>query len=204
MAFNFYGVCSVQQFNALKAFVEIQKTDLEARKAYLESQQSRVGTYITTYDEATGDPISFVPLPKSYAEKLIQAYKILGGIPEQDFMLRDKNNIVFLNRGTPIMETETDVVDGTSETYSNNRRDRGRIRFDYQVGQSMNRIKEGFLESIKRKWEQLEFKIKRCLDYSDQLGKEIELIDKLLDDTNDRSLSNMIASMESYIESDDN
>jgi short-subunit dehydrogenase len=48
------------------------------------------------------------------------------------------------------------------------------------LGLRVEKLKIWQLEVIKSKREKLEFKIKRALDYSDQLQQEIVLVDKLL------------------------
>jgi hypothetical protein len=180
--FNFTGTFTVSQFEALKVFAETQKVDLLARRQWLVTQLNKLGTYGTTYDKTTGEPIKFVATPRSYAEKLLEAYRILGGIPEKDMMLRDRSDPVFLQEGSPIKETETDTIGGFSDTYSNNRRYRGGMRFDRDIGMIVTKFKKWQFDIIKRKREHLEYKMKRVLDASDQIANEIAEIDVLLGD----------------------
>jgi hypothetical protein len=181
MAFNFFGTANEAQFDDLENFSEIQRKDLLNRRQWLRTQIDRIGTYATLYDKATGEPLKFVPTPNSYADKLLQAYKILGGIPEQDFLLRSSTDPVFLTKGPPIDDSTT-VAGGTSDMFSNKRRNRGGMRFDNQIGNLVVKMKNWQLEIIKRKREHLEYKIKRTLDVSDQMIKEIVQIDIILGD----------------------
>lgn len=124
-------------------------------------------------------PISFSAT--GYAGKLIQAYRILGGVPEQTMLLRTRDKPVYKKRGTELVVDQNATTDGGySDVYSNGRRERGGQRFDRDLGIQVEKIKSWQLESIKFKRERLEYKIKRALDYSDQVQQEIASIDKLL------------------------
>jgi hypothetical protein len=180
MAFNFYGVCTSSQWEVFKNFTQIQVMDLRLRKRWLEKEILRVGVFITEYDGST--PVSFtVTPPNSYAAKLMSAYRILGGTPEQDMLLRTRDLPVYLLRGSPVKIGQDGLpVGGYSDVYSNGRRCRGNQRFDRDLGFRVERLKSWQLEAIKAKREKLEFKIKRSLDYSDQIQQEINYIDGLL------------------------
>ena len=126
------------------------------------------------------------------------AYRILGGIPENDMLLRTSDDPVFLTRGVNVSSGEGNHKTGYSDTYSNGRRDRGGMRFDRDLGLLTEKVKKPFLEAVKHKRERLEFKIKRALDYSDQLQRESDSIDKLLGDgpgSLDSMLGNVVVSM---------
>lgn len=99
-------------------------------------------------------------------------------------LLRTRDIPVYLTRGEPITVREDGLVSGGySDKYTNNRRWRGGQRYDRDLGLRIERLKAWQLEIIKSKREKLEFKIKRALDYSDQLQQEVVLIDKLLSET---------------------
>lgn len=179
MAFNFFGSFSRGQFEAFKAFSQIQRLDLEIRKQYLQKQRLQIGVFTTEYDGHT--PISFTANAGSYAAKLLEAYRILGGNPERDMLLRTIDKPVFLTRGTGFsVDKNSTVQGGFSDVYSNGRRYRGDQRFDRDLGLKVEKMKRWQLNSIKMKRERLEYKIKRALDYSDQLLAEMNSIDKTL------------------------
>ncbi len=198
MAFNFYGTMTTGQFNKLAEFSLVQERDLKARLEWLSAQLTRNGLFITEYDEATHLPRSFQASYGSYGEKLLRAYRILGGNPEQDFLLRTSDKPVFLTRGVNINTStaSTDATSGYSDVLSNGKRIRGSQRFDRDVGLIVDRLKSWQLEAIKRKREHLEFKIKRALDYSDQLQKEIEVLNVLLDGESGRQVRDMIRNVQ--------
>ncbi len=201
MAFSFHGILSSGQWDEFLAFTNIQRVDLAARKQWLSAQLSRNGIFITTYDDTTNLPVSFSCTPgSSYGAKLFSAYRALGGNPEADMLLRTRDQPVFLTQGNNT-EISTDGSDpstlntGFSDIYTNGRRNRGGMRFDRDLGMFVNRVKSWQLEAIKRKREHLEFKIKRALDYSDQLQQEIDQIDTLLGD-GPGSLDSIISDVE--------
>jgi hypothetical protein len=179
VAFSFYGTFSLGQWESFKAFSRIQRLDLEIRKAYLQKQRVMHGIFTTEYDGFV--PKSFTANAGSYAAKLLEAYRILGGFPERDMLLRTMDKPVFLTRGTNIStDPNAKVQGGFSDTYSNGRRYRGDQRFDRDLGLRVDRTKSWQLDAIKAKRERLEYKIKRALDYSDQLQAQIDIIDKTL------------------------
>ena len=182
------------QLQQLIDFSLIQERDLADRGRWLSAQLTRNGIFTTEYDPQTHLPKSFSASDGSYAAKLLQAYRILGGTPENDFMLRSTDQPVFLTRGKNIdtSTTATDPTAGYSDMLSNGRRVRGSQRFDRDVGVQVTKLKSWQLEAIKRKREHLEFKIKRALDYSDQLQREIDVIDVLLDETQGRQVRDVI------------
>lgn len=183
MAFSFSGTFTSGQWEAFKAFTRIQAIDLNLRRTCLQKDLGRVGIFSTEYDN-DGRPVSFSALAGSYAAKLLDAYRILGGVPEKDMLLRTSDQPVFLTRGTSMLTVpEEGTVDGGySDVFSNSRRYRGGQRFDRDLGLKVEKVKSWQLEAVKRKREHLEFKIKRALDHSDQIQREIAKIDKLLAD----------------------
>lgn len=141
------------------------------------------GVFVTQYDGPR--PVAFSAAPNSYAGKLLAAYRIMGGVPERDMLLRTSDQPVFKTKGTPPTQTQTGADGGFSDVYSNGRRERGGQRFDRDLGIRVENLKSWQLEAIKAKRERLEFKIKRALDYSDQLQREISQIDRLLSNLTD-------------------
>jgi hypothetical protein len=135
-----------------------------------------------------------------YAGKLFTAYKALGGNPETEMLLRTSDKPVFLTRGTNISPSAgSDPTSGYSEMFTNGRRIRGGQRFDRDLGVQVDRLKSWQLEAIKRKRERLEIKIKRALDYSDQLQREIDVITILLDDSSGAMVDDQIRKIEFYM-----
>jgi hypothetical protein len=194
MSFNFFGTFTTAQFDELVDFSKIQEQDLLDRLVWLKRQLELNGIFSTEYDD-NNDPVSFsCNPPHSYGAKLMHAYRILGGVPERDMLLRTSDKPVYLTRGVNI-DSESSTS-GYSDVFSNGRRYRGNQRFDRDIGLKVQRLKSWQLEIIKRKREHLEFKIKRCLDYSDQLQNEIIFLTRMTGDSADRSVDFQIADIQ--------
>lgn len=178
-------------------FAKVQERDLLDRKTWLKAQLDRNGVFTTEYNSATFMPKSFSAT--GYAGKLFVAYKALGGHPETEMLLRTSDQPVFLTQGTNIAPDGTDTSSGFSDMFSNGRRNRGGQRFDRDIGMQVDRLKSWQLEAIKRKRERLEFKIKRALDYSDQLQREIEVINILLNADGGATVDDQIQKVELYM-----
>jgi hypothetical protein len=168
--------------------------------AWLSSALQRNGIFTTIYNPQTNLPVSYSANPGSYAAKLFTAYRALGGVPEVDFLLRTMNMPVFLTRTDNISPNEgSNPTSGYSDVFTNGRRIRGGQRFDRDIGVQVQKLKTPFLEPIKRKREHLEFKIKRALDYSDQLQSEIDTINILLDTTSNATVDDQIRTVQQYM-----
>lgn len=198
MAFNFYGVFTTGQFDKFYYFAKIQEQDLLKRISHLEKRKSQIGTVRTDYDPVTNYPVLYEPeIPYSYIDKLFLAYKALGGKPEEDFLIRNRDQPVYLKTGEDLTNDIYDLTGGDSREFSNGRLNRmGNIRADRPMGIQIDRMKNWQLEVIKYKRESLEYKIKRALDLSDEIQKEIDLLKSMID-TEDpiRSLDGMLASV---------
>lgn len=200
MAFSFWGTFSTGQFEQLRLFAKVQERDLSDRKLWLSAQLQRNGIFVTDYDSATYLPISFTATPNSYADKLFTAYRALGGNPETEFLLRTTDKPVFLTRGVNISPNEgSDPTSGYSDLFTNGRRIRGTQRFDRDIGLKIEQLKSWQLESIKKKRESIEFKIKRALDYSDQLQREIDVINILLNENSGLTVDDQIRNVQQYM-----
>lgn len=179
------------QFEELVDFSEIQEQDILDRISWLNRQLTLNGAFTTEYDESNNPTKFSCDPPFSYGAKLMHAYRILGGVPERDMLLRTSDKPVFLTRGVNIDgENETS---GYSDVFSNGRRYRGTQRFDRDIGIKVQKLKMWQVEAVKRKREHLEFKIKRCLDYSDQLQNEITTLNKMVGDMASRSVDHQIS-----------
>lgn len=199
MAFNFYGTFTTGQWESFKAFTKIQAFDIQLRINWLQKQLEMNGVFTTEYGDDGSTPVQFSANNDSYADKLLKAYKVLGGVPELDMLLRSRQQPVFLTASRPLgINKDTNTTDGGySEVFSNGRRWRGNQRFDRDLGIKIERVKNIQLEPIKLKRERLEFKIKRALDYSDQLSVEISLLETALRDSITRgSVEFMITDIE--------
>lgn len=201
MAFNFFGTFTTGQFLKFTVFSKYQEKDINKRIDWLNAELQKIGVFITEYDD-NDHPVSFTVTPSdSYAAKLLLAYKVFGGNPEQEMLLRTRDKPVYLKRGTSLGNDPMDTTSGQSTEYTNGRTDRGGQRFDRDLGIQVWKLKHWQLESIKRKREALEFKIKKALDYSDQLSEEKKLLNNMVsEDTMDvNSVDYRIARVASFM-----
>jgi hypothetical protein len=177
MAFNFYGTYTTGQFNELRNFARKQLPDLNERIAYLEHRRNAVGVFQAEFDPQTKMPLKYsCNPPNSYGNKLLRAFRAMGGVPERTFILRVEP--VYMLKSTPIKT-------GTSnppKEYSNGRIQRIN-KNDGARGVQVVRLKSFMLGPIKHKLEHLEYKIKRTLDYSDSLTEEINFLKSMIDST---------------------
>lgn len=196
MAFNFHGTFTTGQWEVFLAFAKIQKMELALRKRWLQAELVRNGLFVTTYN---GDAaVSFTATTGSYAGKLLEAYKIMGGVPERDLLLRTRDMPVFKTKGTNIgTDQNSNSTGGFSDVYSNGRRERGGQRFDRDLGITVDRLKRWQLEAVKFKRERLEYKIRKALDRQDELQSEIDVITRLLDESSSRSFDSQVAAIQS-------
>lgn len=197
MAFNFYGTMSTAQYDKFFYFSKLQEQDLVKRMKWLNAAVLQVGIFTTTFDD-NQLPVSYSVMPSySYAAKLLNAYKILGGEPEKEMLLRTRDMPVYLVRAAP-MDNDSSTSGGYASEYSNGRLDRGNQRFDRDVGLRVERMKRWQLDVIKRKRERLEFKIKKALDYSDQLLQEAAMLHGMTTDES-KSLEYLDSDVTSYM-----
>ncbi len=88
---------------------------------------------------------------------------------------------------------------GFSDVYSNGRRERGTQRFDRDLGLRVEKLKAWQLEAVKAKRERIEYKIKRALDYSDQLQSEVAVLTALLDDSSSSSFDAQMVAVDNQM-----
>lgn len=161
------GSFTKSQFDRLADFATKQAGDIDARIQHLTAEQFRIGVISLKYDKGTvvaykGDSDT------SYIGKLVMAYQVLGGDPYHDLQIRQKDTQpLFLLRG--------------DETSSPKRMSNGRVvgteaLADAPSAVLVQRLKGWMSESMRYKRESLEHKIRRAMDYSDQLGDEIKLL----------------------------
>jgi hypothetical protein len=169
MAFNFLGTLSSGQFVELSRFLTYQKEDIEDRYWYLNGELRRVGFLTVTFDTETGYITAFqAGPPTSLLGKLVTAYKLLGGNPLRDLPIRTFTDPIFMNPGSSTK---------SSKQFSNKREKRSSFHQDSLIGMYMGQLKEWAIGAITYKREDLEFKIKKLVDWSDQLFTELFVLD---------------------------
>lgn len=170
MAHQFNGTFTKSQFARFRAYVENQLPLIDSRIAHLQAERDRIGNLAFAFDSA-GNPTSFTSdIPETYCGKLFAAYEALGGDAEFDLQVRSASQPVFLvagdvNNPAQLMSNgEVVGVLGLGDAYS------------ATVVQNIRRFVG---EDLQRRREYLERKIRRALDYVDQLNLEISQLTAL-------------------------
>lgn len=163
MAFDFLGTFNRSQFQDFLAFARSQSQYITARIRYLNSEAVRLGTVIFTYNN--GVPTGYSARPdNSYLAKLLAAYEVLGGNPFVNLRVRQKSQPVYIVQGT---ETEPAQFTSSGEVIG------GRGLLDGPTAE-LSRAAQGWLdETLKARFNRLERKIRRAMDYRDELENEI-------------------------------
>lgn len=171
MAYEFLGTFNTSQYARFAAFARAQTQDVLGRILHLTAEQFRVGKLAFGYDPG-GAPIGYVPTPKkSYLGRLLACYEILGGNALYDLNVRSMSQPVFLLAGS---ETKPAQVLSSGEVMSLP----GQADGDSAV--LMQAAREWMPEVMQYKRDYLERKIRRCLDYSDQLQTEIDVLQVII------------------------
>lgn len=192
MSLDFKGTFNRSQFERFSAFARGQLGVVPARLKHLAAEQLRVGTLVFSYD-ANGKPLAYSPEPTtSYLGRLLAAYEILGGDAFYDLNVRSRAQAVFLIRGdetTPAQLMSNGEVVGTPGLG-----DRG-------TAELMGPARAWLDETLHRRREYLERKIRRLIDYADQLQMEQESLARIvLGVEAEGSLDNLLAQIQAYID----
>jgi hypothetical protein len=183
---EFLGTFNKSQFTRLAAYVRSQMTYIDLRIQHLTIEQQRIGFLQFAYDSG-GRPTSYStgsPGMVTFIGKLMAAYEVLGGDPFYDLQVRSINQPVFYLKGTEtytakmLSNGEPLPLPGLSDGDSGN------------AVRSMLSWTRGGVDRL----EKIERKVRRAIDYSDQLQNEINELKKIKRGVEvDGSLENLIA-----------
>lgn len=202
MSYEFLGTFNNHQFARLSAFLNNQRLalgggqggggDVPGRRLHLLAEQGRLGNLQFTYDSG-GNPIGYnAAPPSSYIGKLMQAYEILGGDPLFDLQVRQMSQPVFVQAGTSTTPAQQ-LSDGSIMGQPGLQ--------DAPSASAVQQMKGWVPDVIQYKRENIERKIRRALDYSDQLTAEITLLSTILNDgTQVGSLASLTSAVVSLLQ----
>lgn len=163
MAHDYLGTFNASQLNRFLAFARSQVPLIDARINHLSAEANRIGAVTFVYNQ--GVPTTFTVDPaNSYLGKLVAAYEVLGGNPFQDLRVRVRTDPVFAVRGTeatPVQYMSNGEVIG------------GKGLADAASAELMRRSRTWLNDTMKGRFDRLERKIRRAMDYSDELNNEI-------------------------------
>ncbi len=169
MAHDLGGTFNKSQFDRFVAYARAQMGLLDARVMHLTAEILRIGVFTMRFDK--GLPIGYVATPQeSYLGKLTAAYEVLGGDPLYDLQIRALGDPVFLLKGT---ETKAPTMMSNGEPKPNPG------LADAETSNLMRKARQLFDDGLLHNRDRLERKIRRTVDYGDQLSAEINAI-KLL------------------------
>lgn len=191
MAHEFLGTFNKAMFDRYVAFARSQLPLLDARIAHLQAESFRMGLIVFRYDQ--GVPVGYAASPpESYLGRLLAAYEVLGGDPFVDLRVRLSTDPVFLLPGD-------ETVDAT--TMSNGEVLAGKGLADGPSAILVQELKDRFSDTVHRRLDYLERKIRRGMDYVDQLQTELRQLSLLKQTATavDGTFENLVGQIEQLI-----
>jgi hypothetical protein len=187
MSFDFNGTFNKSQFDRFVAFARAQVPLIDQRIIHLTAELNRIGVYVMRFDK--GIPIGFVASPAdSYLGKLTSAYEVQGGDPFYDLQIRLMADPVFLIKGSEY-KSPTMMSNGEPKTAPG--------LADAESANLMAKARGWVDESLRHNRDRLEHKIRRVVDYGDQLNAEISALNLIRSAvTVDGSLENSISEIQ--------
>lgn len=181
---DFLGTFNRSMFERLASYLRDQVPQVQARTSYLVLELSRVGT-LTMLKDIKGRPLGYAASsPDSYLGQLLAAYEILGGNPFFDLRVRSMTEPVYLLKGDEAH---------TPKFFSNGEPTPETALADAPSANIVLALRSFSREALAR-MDLLERKIRRTLDYGDQLQAEITLLEKMVGDVEaEGSLENLIS-----------
>lgn len=162
MAYDFLGTFNASQFARFLAFAKSQLPLVQDRVQHLEAEIQRTGSIVFRYSKGVPQGYAADP-PESYLGRLLAAYEVLGGNPFIDLRVRLRNDPVYLLRGT---ETRS------PQTLSNGEIVGGKGLSDAPTSELMHDAKAWLETTLQYRFDGLERKIRRAVDYADELRTE--------------------------------
>jgi hypothetical protein len=165
---NLGGTFNNHQISRLVSFSQNQFVDAPGRVIHLSAEIARIGNIIFSYDGG-GNPISYTASPRSsYIGKLIMVYEILGGDPLFDLNVRSQAQAVYLVPAADHLAPAQQLSSGDIL---------GQPGLQDALSSSLvQQMKTWTEEVIQYKRENLERKVRRAIDYVDQLTAEKNLL----------------------------
>lgn len=164
MAFLFNGTFTVSQFTRFKEYVLAQKALIDARVAHLEAERDRIGDLSVAFD-SSGNPTHVASDDQdTYLGRLFGAYEALGGDIEFDLQVRSTAQPVFRLPGDANRPAQL-LSNGEVISYAG--------LGDAESALVMQAMRGWVDQDLNRRRESLERKIRRAIDYAEQLDAEI-------------------------------
>jgi hypothetical protein len=163
MAHDFLGTFNRSQFERFLAYAKSQLPLIDGRIQHLRAEVDRIGTVVFRYSK--GVPQGYAADPQdSYLGKLLGTYEVLGGDPFIDLRVRLRNDPVFRVKGTE---------NQGSQYMSNGEVIGAKGLSDAPTAELMRTARSWVNTTLDYRFGNLERKIRRAVDYSDELQNEI-------------------------------
>ena len=191
MSYDYLGTFNRSQLERFLAFSRSQLPLIEERRAHLNSELSRIGTVVMQFEK--GVPLGYSAEPDtSYIAKLLRAYEVLGGNAMKDLRLR--------LRGDPIYIVKGDLTVSPQYT-SGGEPIGGKGLADGPTAVLMARARGWLNDTFHHRFDRLERKIRRAMDYADQIQQELnelELVQQAAEVSG--SFEFIVSQIEQYIQ----
>lgn len=193
MAFEFLGTFTQSQFKRFSAFVQAQQVQITARIQHLNAEINRIGGLAFAFDQG-GIPTAMSPADNiTYIGKLFQAYEALGGDAFYDLQTRAMTQAVYRLTGSEGA--------GESQMMSNGEVVGTPGLSDAETAELMRQARDWTYDAQFYRRDLLERKIRRMLDYADQLQAEVNLLQQLQSSAQvEGSLAFILAAIQSFID----
>lgn len=169
MAHDWLGTFNKSQLDRFLAFARSQLPLVDARIQHLSAEQARLGVVVFKFDQ--GVPVGFAADPAdSVLGKLLAAYEVLGGNPFHDLRVRSRSQPIFLVRGS---ETAPASYMSSGDVVG------ARGLADAPSAVLVSRARQWIEDTLHGRFGRLERKIRRTLDYSDELQAEITILGRM-------------------------
>lgn len=163
---DYLGTFNKAQFDRFIAWARPQVATIDGRIRHLRAEIYRVGKVVCQYDR--GIPTGLTADPSdSYMAKLLAAYEIKGGNPFIDLRTRDISNPVFLEKGDEAT---------SAHSMSNGEVVPAKGLADSPSGEALRAVRDWLDTTLDARFSRIERKIRRALDYQDQLNSEVQLL----------------------------
>jgi hypothetical protein len=164
VAYSFAGTFTLSQFTRFKEYVLDQVHQIDARIEHLKAERDRIGTLAIAYDES-GNPTHIANDHQvTYLGRLFGAYEALGGNVEFDLQVRSAAQPIFRIPGD---STKPAQLLSNGEVIGH------QALGDAESSLTMQAMRRWVEQDLYRRRESLERKIRRAIDYSEQLTQEI-------------------------------
>ncbi len=191
MAFEILGTFTASQFTRFSTWLQGQTAQATARIQHLQAEVARIGSLTFAFD-AGGIPTAMTPTgTTTYIGKLVEVYEALGGDAEFDLQVRSMGQPVFQQTGTeihmPQQMSNGEIISTPGLS-------------DAESGALVRQARDWAYDVQFYRRDLLERKIRRMLDYVDQLQSEIATLQKIQSDqTVQGSLAFLVSGVQQLI-----